>query len=82
MSACLLLPYNFHMGGFHEAGHPDLLQVCEAGPDWVAVPSRKMDGGAGVMAQGKEFKGRQFTAEVILWAVRCALVPDVPDQLS
>src|SRR3982751_6386352 len=27
-------------------------------------------GGAGGMTQGKEFKGRQFTAEVILWAVR------------
>src|SRR5690242_12522912 len=25
---------------------------------------------AGIMAQGKDFKGRQFTAEVILWAVR------------
>src|SRR3954466_10306889 len=26
------------------------------------------------MAQGKEFKGRQFTAEVILWAVRWYLM--------
>src|SRR4051794_35479326 len=26
------------------------------------------------MAQGKEFKGRQFTAEVILWAVRWSLM--------
>src|SRR3954454_17927916 len=32
------------------------------------------DGGAGVMRQGKEFKGRQFTAEVILWAVRWYLM--------
>src|SRR4051812_50197993 len=32
------------------------------------------DGGAGIMAQGKEFKGRQFTAEVILWAVRWYLM--------
>src|SRR4051794_37136530 len=31
-------------------------------------------GGAGVMRQGKEFKGRQFTAEVILWAVRWYLM--------
>src|SRR5215207_6952039 len=31
-------------------------------------------GGAGIMAQGKEFKGRQFTAEVILWAVRWYLM--------
>src|SRR3954471_18369559 len=30
--------------------------------------------GAGVMRQGKEFKGRQFTAEVILWAVRWYLM--------
>jgi hypothetical protein len=37
MSACLLLPYDFHMGGFHEADHPDLLQVCEAGQDWIDV---------------------------------------------
>ena len=71
------MPYNFHIGGFHEADHPDLLQVCEAGPDWRDVPSRKMDGGAGVMAQGKEFKGRQFTAEVIVWAVRWYTVHDV-----
>jgi hypothetical protein len=48
----------------------DLLQVCEAGPDWIDVPSRKTDDGVGVMTQGKDFKGRQFTAEVILWAVR------------
>ena len=27
-------------------------------------------GDAGGMTQGKAFKGRQFTAEVILWAVR------------
>ena len=33
-----------------------------------------MDGGAGVMAQDKEFKGWQFTAEVILWAVRWYLM--------
>ena len=26
------------------------------------------------MRQGKEFKGRQFTAEVILWAVRWDLL--------
>src|SRR5215210_6242841 len=26
------------------------------------------------MAQGKDFKGRQFTAEVILWAVRWSLM--------
>jgi len=26
------------------------------------------------MTQGKEFKGRQFTAEVILWAVRWYLM--------
>ena len=26
------------------------------------------------MRQGKEFKGRQFTAEVILWAVRWYLM--------
>ena len=26
------------------------------------------------MAQGKAFKGRQFTAEVILWAVRWYLM--------
>src|SRR5215212_3697191 len=32
------------------------------------------DGGAGVMGRGKEFKGRQFTAEVILWAVRWYLM--------
>ena len=25
------------------------------------------------MAQGKDFKGRQFTAEVILWAVRASI---------
>src|SRR3954468_250134 len=31
-------------------------------------------GGAGSMTQGKEFKGRQFTAEVILWAVRWSLM--------
>src|SRR3982750_3577229 len=29
---------------------------------------------AGIMAQGKDFKGRQFTAEVILWAVRWYLM--------
>src|SRR4051794_28150621 len=52
----------------------DLLQVCEAGPDWIDGPSRKTDGGASGMAQGKEFKGRQFTAEVILWAVRWYLM--------
>ena len=34
----------------------------------------KADGGAGVMTQGKEFKGRQFTAEVILWAGRWYLM--------
>src|SRR3954447_18200170 len=51
-----------------------LLQICEAGPDWIDGPSRKADGGAGTMAQGKEFKGRQFTAEVILWAVRWYLM--------
>src|ERR671913_2104460 len=33
-----------------------------------------MDSGAGVMTHGKEFKGRQFTAEVILWAVRWYLM--------
>src|SRR3954451_18018845 len=47
-----------------------LLQICDAGPDWVDVPSRKAHGGASVMTQGKEFKGRQFTAEGILCAVR------------
>src|SRR3954454_16959858 len=52
----------------------DLLQVCEAGPDWIDEPSRKADGGAGGMTQGKAFKGRQFTAEVILWAVRWYLM--------
>src|SRR3954466_2499346 len=31
-------------------------------------------GGAGGMTQGGEFKGRQFTAEVILWAVRWYLM--------
>src|SRR4051812_39748358 len=29
---------------------------------------------ARIMTQGKEFKGRQFTAEVILWAVRWYLM--------
>jgi transposase, IS6 family len=29
---------------------------------------------AGIMAQGRDFKGRQFTAEVILWAVRWYLM--------
>src|SRR3954454_15517144 len=38
------------------------------------------DGGAGVMAQGKEFKGRQFTAEVILWAVRWYLMFPISDR--
>src|ERR671932_2466336 len=34
------------------------------------------DGNAGVMAQSRDFKGRQFTAEVILWAVRwCLMFP-------
>jgi transposase, IS6 family len=51
-----------------------LLQICEAGQDWVDPSSRKADDGAGVMRQGKEFKGRQFTAEVILWAVRWYLM--------
>jgi transposase-like protein len=32
------------------------------------------DGGAGVMTQGHDFRGRQFTAEVILWAVRWYLM--------
>src|SRR5918912_679340 len=32
------------------------------------------DGGGGVMAQGRDFKGRQFTAEVILWALRWYLM--------
>src|SRR5215207_5555071 len=41
----------------------DLLQVCEAGQDWIDGPSRKVDDGGGVMAQGWDFKGRQFTAE-------------------
>src|SRR3982751_2088711 len=35
---------------------------------------KEAGGGAGVMARGKEFKGRQFTAEVILWAVRWYLM--------
>jgi hypothetical protein len=48
----------------------DLLQGCAAGPDWIGGRLDKADGGAGIMTQGKEFKGRQFTAEVILWAVR------------
>src|SRR5215207_7178052 len=52
----------------------DLLQVCEVGPDWIDVPSRKADGGGGVMAQGKAFKDRQFTAEVVLWVVRWYLM--------
>ena len=52
----------------------DLFQVCEAGPDWIDGPSRKADGDAGGMTQGKEIKGRQFTAEVILWAVRWYLM--------
>src|SRR6195952_1437262 len=30
--------------------------------------------GAGAVVRGKEFKGRQFTAEVILWAVRWYLM--------
>src|SRR5689334_5954922 len=34
----------------------------------------KTDNGAGGMRQGREFKGRQFTAEVILWAVRWYLM--------
>jgi hypothetical protein len=51
-----------------------LLQICEAGQDWVDPSSRKADDGAGVMRQGKAFKGRQFTAEVILWAVRWSLM--------
>ena len=51
-----------------------LLQICEAGQDWIDVPSRKADDGAGVMTEGKGFKGRQFTAEVILWAVRWYLL--------
>src|SRR5215213_3859663 len=34
----------------------------------------RADGGAGVRAQSKAFKGRQFTAEVILWAVRWYLM--------
>ena len=29
---------------------------------------------AGIMAQDRDFKGRQFTAEVILWAVRWYLM--------
>src|SRR5215210_4812377 len=32
------------------------------------------DGGAGVIAQGRDFKGRWFTAAVILWAVRWYLM--------
>jgi len=52
----------------------DLLQVCAVGPDWIDGPSRKTDDGAGAMKQGKAFKGRQFTAEVILWAVRWYLM--------
>src|SRR3954469_21990963 len=52
----------------------DLLQVCEADPDWIDGPSRKADGSAGIMTQGKAFKGRQFTAEGILWAVRWYLM--------
>ena len=40
----------------------------------IDVLSQKADGGAGVMTQGKEFKGRQFTAEVILWAMRWYLM--------
>ena len=48
----------------------DLLHVCESGEDWIDVPSDEADESAGVMAQGRDFKGRQFTAEVILWAVR------------
>ena len=39
-----------------------------SGLDRRAVSMRRI--AAGSMAQGKEFKGRQFTAEVILWAVR------------
>ena len=31
-------------------------------------------GDAGGVTQGKAFKGRQFTAEVILWAVRWYLM--------
>src|SRR3954466_3895057 len=58
----------------HGRGRPDLLQVCAADPDWIDVPSRKADGSAGGMTRGKAFKGRQFTAEVILWAVRWYLM--------
>ena len=50
------------------------MQVCEAGQDWIDVRLDKADNGAGGMAQGKDFKGRQFTAEVILWAVRWYLM--------
>src|SRR3954453_17139010 len=35
---------------------------------------------AGIMAQGKDFKGRQFTAEVILWAVRWYLMFPISDR--
>src|SRR3982751_4457431 len=37
-------------------------------------------GGAGGMAQGEAFKGRQFTAEVILWAVRWYLMFPISDR--
>src|SRR3712207_4502378 len=53
----------------HALHHRDLLQVCAAGQDWIDSRLNEAGGGAGGMAQGKEFKGRQFTAEVILWAV-------------
>ncbi len=50
------------------------MQICEASEDWIDVPSDEAGRGAGVMVQGKDFKGRQFTAEVILWAVRWYLM--------
>src|SRR3954463_7079001 len=43
-----------------------------SGLDRRVVSMRRI--AAGIMAPGKDFKGRQFTAEVILWAVRWYLM--------
>src|SRR5215211_7537430 len=57
-----------------------LLQICEAGLDWIDGPSRQGGWRRRCMAQGKAFKGRQFTAEVILWAVRWYLMFPISDR--
>ena len=52
----------------------DLLQVCEAGPDWLDGPFRQGGWRRRWHNAGQSVQGPAVQAEVILWAVRWYLM--------